>query len=74
MIRSPIFAPETPMTERRPFLDANHPMFAKAWVRWVTTLAPLVWSGVELWLGGLGWALLFAALGGYAGYTLIYKR
>ena len=62
------------MAERRPFLDPNHPMFTRPWVRWLVTLLPLVWAGVELWMGSPMWAILFAALGGYAGYTLIYKR
>jgi hypothetical protein len=49
-------------------------MFAKAWVRWACTLIPLVWGGFELWMGDPMWAILFAAVGVYAGYTLIYKR
>ena len=62
------------MAQRRPFLDPNHPMFAKPWVRWLTCLVPLAWAGFELWLGDPMWALLFGAAGGYAFYTLIYKR
>lgn len=62
------------MAQRRPFLDPNHPMFAKPWVRWVTTLVPLAWACAELWLGDPMWAILFAGAGGYAFYTLIYKR
>lgn len=62
------------MTPRKPFLDANHPMFAKPWVRWMTTLAPLAWAGVEFWRGDPFWGILFAASGAYAGWVLIYKR
>jgi hypothetical protein len=62
------------MAERKPFLDPDHPMFAKAWVRWLTTLAPLVWGGFEFWQAQPMWGLLFVAAGAYAGWTLIYKR
>jgi len=62
------------MKPRRPFLDPAHPIFAKAWVRWACTLAPLAWGGVELYNGDPMWAILFGAAGVYAGYTLIYKR
>jgi hypothetical protein len=62
------------MKPRRPFLDPNHPMFTKAWVRWACTLAPIAWGGFELWAGDPMWAVLFGAAGVYAGYTLIYKR
>lgn len=62
------------MPPRKPFLDPDHPMFAKAWVRWVTTLIPLIWGGVEFWTGEPTWGFIFVAAGAYAGYTLIYKR
>lgn len=62
------------MAPRKPLLDPEHPMFARRWVCWATTLIPLAWAGVELWTGNPMWALLFGAAGVYAGYTLIYKR
>ena len=43
----------------RKFLDANHPMFRKAWVRWATTLFPLAWGALELYWGNPGWAAIF---------------
>ena len=55
------------------FLDADHPFFAARWRRWVTTVLPLLWGGVELWLGSPGWAVLFAAAGAWAGYELLIK-
>lgn len=49
-------------------------MFTRTWVRVVTTVVPLAWAGVELWMGNPMWALLFGAAGVYAGYKLfIYK-
>ncbi len=55
------------------FLDANHPMFRRAWVRWFTAGAPLGWAGFELYLGNSFWALLFGAAGAYAAWVLIVK-
>lgn len=55
------------------FLDPDHPMFRRVWVRWVTTLAPLAWGAFELYLGNPFWAILFAAAGAYAGWVLIVK-
>lgn len=59
---------------RKPFLDPDHPMFAKAWVRWLVTLLPIAWGVFELLKGDPMWGILFAAAGGYAGWVLIYKR
>lgn len=55
------------------FLDANHPMFRRPWVRWVTALVPLAWAGFELWMGNGLWAVLFGAAGAYAFWVLIVK-
>lgn len=56
------------------FLDPNHPMFTRAWVRWATTLFPLAWAGVELWHNSPGWAMIFGGAGVYAGWVLIWNR
>lgn len=55
------------------FLDPDHPFFAPMWRRWATTLLPLAWAGMELWNGSVQWALLFAAIGAYAGWMLLAK-
>lgn len=55
------------------FLDANHPMFRRAWVRWVTGTVPLAWGAFELYLGNPFWAVLFGAAGGYAFWVLVVK-
>ncbi len=55
------------------FLDANHPFFAPVWRRWATGLLPLFWAAAELRMNSPGWAVLFAALGAYALYELVWK-
>lgn len=57
------------------FLDRDHPMFRRAWVRWLTVLVPLAWAGVELFaFNAPGWAILFAAAGAYAFWVLVLRR
>jgi len=67
------------------FLDADHPMFRRAWVRWVTVLVPAVWSVFEFVAalspgsdGGAAagspfWGILFGAAAAYAFWVLIVK-
>ncbi len=55
-------------------LDPQHPFFRNPWARWLTTLVPLAWAGVEIWLGNPAWAVLFGAAGLYAGWLLILRR
>jgi hypothetical protein len=57
----------------KPFLDPDHPMFRRAWVRWATTLVPLAWAAFELSMGNTLWALMFGAAGAYAGWKLILQ-
>lgn len=61
-----------PMTKR--FLDPNHPMFRRLWVRWLTVLMPLAWGGLEAWTGNPGWAILFLAAGAYAAKVLLLDK
>ena len=57
------------------FLDPYDPFFARAWVRWVTTLLPLGWGLFELfWLESPFFGILFIAAGVYAGWMLIITR
>lgn len=56
------------------FLDPNHPMFARAWVRWATVIVPALWGGVEASVGAWFWALLFWAIAAYAFVVLILRR
>ena len=55
------------------FLDANHPFFRRPVVRWVSSLFPIGWGGMELWLGNPGWGLMFIATGAYAFWQLVIK-
>jgi hypothetical protein len=60
--------------QKRPFLDPDHPMFARAWVRWLVSVAPLLWAGFEFWQGTPFWGMLFGAAGIYAFKTLIWDK
>jgi hypothetical protein len=59
------------MTERKKFLDPDHPMFARAWVRWLTAILPLGWGAVEFWNESPFWGMLFLGAGGFAFWQLI---
>jgi hypothetical protein len=54
-------------------IDPNDPFFRKPAVRWGTVITPLVMAGAEFIWGGPGWAVVFAAAGLYAYWTLIVK-
>jgi hypothetical protein len=53
-------------------LDPSHPFFIPAWRRYAVTGSCFAWALVELATGGTGWAVLFAALGAYSGWKLIW--
>jgi hypothetical protein len=61
------------MPERAKLLDPDHPFFRPVWRRWATFIVPLAWSAFEMWGGNPGWAILFAAIGLWAGWVLIVK-
>jgi len=54
------------------FLDADHPFFAKPWVRWVSALFPTFWGMAEFAMGSPGWGMVFLGAGAWAFYVLIY--
>lgn len=54
------------------FLDSNHPMFQKLWVRIATVVAPALWGLVEFRNGAAGWAIMFLGAAAYAAYELLY--
>ncbi|RGP35116.1 hypothetical protein [Pseudotabrizicola alkalilacus] len=55
------------------FIDPNHPFFASALVRWVTSLVPVIWALVEFVHGNTGWGMISAALGALAFWALIVR-
>jgi len=55
-------------------LDQNDPFFNKAWVRWTTSVLPMLWGLVEFYYDSPGWGVLFLVAGAYAFYMLIIKR
>lgn len=52
-------------------IEADHPMFARPVVRWLTAVLPLIWAGLELAAGNTGWAVMFGLAGAVAVYELI---
>lgn len=56
------------------FLDRDHPFFAKTLTRALTVALPLVWGGVEVWLGNPGWGALFVLASAVAGWELFIRK
>ena len=55
------------------FLDRDHPFFARPWIRWLSVLFPLIWGGVELWVGLAVWGVLLLVLGVWAAWELLIR-
>lgn len=53
-------------------IDPSHPFFRPAWRRYLIVAAPFLWAFVEEGQGNRIWALLFAAIGGYLAWHLIF--
>lgn len=54
------------------FLDPNHPMFRRPWVRWATVLVPAAWGLAEtFWIGAPLWGALFLAAAAFAAWKLL---
>ena len=51
--------------------DLRHPFFNPAWRRVLTVVLALGWALVELLTGSPGWAMMFGAVGLWAGYVLL---
>lgn len=52
-------------------LDPGHPFFRPKWRRVALVAVSFGWAGVEATLGNSGWAILFAAIGGYLAWMLL---
>ncbi|WP_411837895.1 hypothetical protein [Paracoccus sp. ME4] len=55
-------------------VDPDAPFFRPLWVRIVCVALPMVWAGVELWMGSPLWAGLFGAAGAYLAVMLFFRR
>ena len=51
--------------------DLRHPFFNPRWRRVLTVALALGWAGVELATDSPGWAIMFGAVGVWAGYVLL---
>lgn len=49
-------------------IDLQHPWFVPLWRRVVVTASCLVWTVVEIAIGGPFWMILFGALTAYCAY------
>jgi len=53
-------------------IDPKHPFFKPAWRRYLLVAAPFLWAGVEYAHENQIWAYLFAGIGGYLAWNLIF--
>lgn len=53
-------------------LDLNHPFFIPLWRRVLIVALCLGWAVVEIVGGSPFWAILFGAIGLYAGYAFFF--
>ena len=54
------------MSQKRKFLDTDHPAFRPLWLRIVIVTVTAVWGIVEFFTGSPFWAVLFLGIAGYA--------
>jgi hypothetical protein len=55
------------------FLDRDHPMFRRQWVRVMTVLVPAIMAVVEFAMGGPGWGVLFGAASAWGLWELFLR-
>ncbi len=51
------------------FLDTEHPMFRRLWVRVLVVLLPAAWAVVEFLRGSPVWGMIFAAFAAYGAWA-----
>lgn len=56
------------------FLDRDHPLFKKAWVRALTVAAPTAMAALDFSMGNPGWGVLFAAAALWALWELFLRK
>ena len=52
-------------------IDPSHPIYRPLWVRLLITGVCLGWAAFEYAQGATTWAMIFGALGAYAGWVLL---
>lgn len=64
------------MTEpsRQKFLDRDHPMFRKTWVRVLTVAFPTGMGALEFANESPGWGILFLGAAGWALWELFLRK
>lgn len=55
------------------FLDRDHPMFRRAWVRALTVAAPGLMAVLEFATNGPGWGMIFAGAAIWALWELFLR-
>ncbi len=55
------------------FLDRDHPMFRRTWVRVLTVAVPAVMAALEFSVSSPGWGVLFAAAAVWALWELFLR-
>lgn len=53
-------------------IDPTNPFFRPVWRRYLLVAAPFVWAAVEWHFGNPPWAHLFAGIGGFLAWHLIF--
>lgn len=54
-------------------LDPSHPFFRPTWRRYAIVAICFLWATFEMSQGNDIWAYLFAGIGGYLAYQLIFS-
>ncbi len=54
-------------------IDPAHPFYRPLWVRLLIVVFAFGWALVELANGAIFWAALFAAIGAYAAWVLLFS-
>ena len=55
------------------FLDRDHPMFRRVWVKVLTVAVPGLMAVLEFTMGGPGWAVVFGAASVWAAWELFLR-